>query len=119
MWGFQDWLSETGASSFPVQPTNFGPLLKQWLAEMKKAEQSKSNPRRFLPHEDYQEMVWMEGDVVKAASKSAILLPLYLVLYENRALTSQKTGCAAARSDSSQHNSRPVGSQLRASQGGT
>ena len=37
---------------------------------MKKAEQSKSNPKRFLPHEDYQDMVWMEEDVVKAASTS-------------------------------------------------
>ena len=37
---------------------------------MKKAERSKSDPRRFLPHEDYQDMVWMEGDVVKAASTS-------------------------------------------------
>ena len=69
MWGFREWLSELG-ETFPVQPTRFGPLLKQWLAEMKKAEKSKSNPRRFLPHEDYQNMIWMEGDHVKVASKS-------------------------------------------------
>merc|ERR1711871_631867 len=66
MWGFREWLSELG-ETFPVQPTRFGPLLKQWLAKMKKAEKSKSNPRRFLPHEDYQDMLWMEGDTVKVA----------------------------------------------------
>lgn len=66
IWGFQDWLSELG-EDFPVEPANFGPLLNQWIAEMKKQENSKSNPRKFLPHEDYQDMLWMEGDSVKVA----------------------------------------------------
>ena len=74
VWGFREWLSELG-ETYPVAHASFGPLLKQWLAEMKKAEKSKSNPRRFLPHEDYQDMIWMEGDEVKAASKSHLCYP--------------------------------------------
>ena len=29
MWGFVEWLGELG-ETFPVDPQNFGPLLKQW-----------------------------------------------------------------------------------------
>jgi hypothetical protein len=78
MWGFKNWLETeapddlkdwTGAD-FPVPPARFVDLLKMWLAGMKKAENSRSDPKKFLPHEDYKDMLWIEDNTVMAASPS-------------------------------------------------
>eukprot|EP01046_Picozoa_sp_COSAG06_P024579 COSAG06_NODE_2011_length_7849_cov_3.030581_4_plen_156_part_00 len=78
MWGFKNWL-ETEApddlkdwpgADFPVPQDRFVDLLKMWLAGMKKAENSRSDPKKFLPHEDYKDMLWIEDNTVMAASSS-------------------------------------------------
>ena len=86
---------------------------------MKKAERSKSDPRRFLPHEDYQDMVWMEGDVVKAASTSrrSAIPPApvcrWRAVHPQSYLTSPlPSPPLPPLSDSSQHHPWPVVSQL-------
>jgi len=41
--------------------------MKLWLAERKAATKRKIDPVKYVPHEEYNDMVWMEGNVVKVA----------------------------------------------------
>lgn len=68
--GFREWLErpdQPASYVFPTTAANFGPQMKLWLAERKAAMMAKIDPVAYLPHEKYNDMVWIEGDTVKVA----------------------------------------------------